>query len=252
MKAAIGSGVLRACTGLALLAALTACNEKDAKGSSEPDRLAQAQVVTEAALRAGLASYGQPQLRAVQSYVQAMPNTVAVCGQVNAKGASGAFVPFVTVVTYSDGTDPVLEQHVALSDVEATRVYVETVSRCREEGGPKPTLRQAAPPLLPPIPANLPQVTQVTATTMMPKGTGRDQAQQAGPAASAAQDASGTLSMRQPGNLRTHPNGGGQVLRVVPAGTSLTIFGTAPGGWYQVGDASPEGWVHGSLVTLRR
>ena len=58
--------------------------------------------------------------------------------------------------------------------------------------------------------------------------------------------------MRQPGNLRMHPNGGGQVLRVVPAGTSLTIFGTAPGGWYQVGDASPEGWVHGSLVTLRR
>ncbi|UPG73328.1 SH3 domain-containing protein [Roseomonas gilardii subsp. gilardii] len=250
MNAAIGSGILRTCTGLLLLAALAACNEKDAKSESAPDRLAQAQAATEAALRAGLASYGQPQIRAVQGYAQAMPNTVAVCGQVNAKGASGAFVPFVTVVTYSEGAEPVLEQHIALSDVEATRVYVETVSRCREEGGPKPTLRQAAPPLLPPIPTNLPQVTQVTTTVVVPQGA-KDQVQQAAPGA-AAQSASGTLSMRQPGNLREHPNGGGQVLRVVPAGTSLTIFGTAPGGWYQVGASSPEGWVHGSLVTLRR
>jgi hypothetical protein len=251
VKTAIGPGIARACAGLALLAALAACNEKDAKDGGGPDRLAQAQAATEAALRAGLASYGQPELRAVQGYAQAMPNTVAVCGQVNAKGASGAFVPFVTVVTYSDGADPVLEQHVALSDVEATRVYVETVSRCREEGGPKPALRQAAPPLLPPVPANLPRVTQVTTTVTVPKGADPDPAQQRAPA-TAGQDASGTLSMRQPGNLRAHPNGGGQVLRVVPAGTSLTIFGTAPGGWYQVGDSSPEGWVHGSLVTLRR
>ena len=131
MKAAIGPGIVRACTGLALLAALAACNEKDAKDGGGPERLTRAQAATEAALRAGLASYGQPELRAVQSYAQAMPNAVAVCGQVNAKGASGAFVPFVTVVTYPDGADPVLEQHVALSDVEATRVYVETVSRCR-------------------------------------------------------------------------------------------------------------------------
>ncbi len=52
--------------------------------------------------------------------------------------------------------------------------------------------------------------------------------------------------MRQDGNLHDLPHG--LTLRVLSAGTVLHVFATAPGGWLQVGDAAPEGWVHDSMV----
>ncbi|CAH2600764.1 protein of unknown function [Rhodovastum atsumiense] len=60
--------------------------------------------------------------------------------------------------------------------------------------------------------------------------------------------ASGSVVLRQPGNLRAGPSGGGEVIRVVPRDTTLRVFGEAPGGWYQVGDAAPWGWIHSSMV----
>jgi hypothetical protein len=39
------------------------------------------------------------------------------------------------------------------------------------------------------------------------------------------------------------------VLRTLPRGLELQLYGRAPGGWLQVGDAEPWGWVHSSLTT---
>jgi hypothetical protein len=39
------------------------------------------------------------------------------------------------------------------------------------------------------------------------------------------------------------------LVRVVRPGTSLTVFGEAPGGWLQVGEADqPIGWIHQSAL----
>ncbi|MDT8275878.1 SH3 domain-containing protein [Roseomonas mucosa] len=60
------------------------------------------------------------------------------------------------------------------------------------------------------------------------------------------------IAMRQSGNLRTQPRNQSQVLRVLPRGTALSVFGESPGGWYQVGSDQPWGWVHGSLTDRPR
>jgi hypothetical protein len=55
-----------------------------------------------------------------------------------------------------------------------------------------------------------------------------------------------SLVARAPANLRSAP--GGTVLRVLPRGQVMRVFGTAPGGWFQVGGTEAWGWVHASLV----
>ena len=67
------------------------------------------------------------------------------------------------------------------------------------------------------------------------------------PPAAAAPTAE-TVQIRSAANVRATPGGGGEVLRVAPQGATLAVFGRAPGGWYQVGDTAPQGWVHGSMV----
>jgi tetratricopeptide (TPR) repeat protein len=61
--------------------------------------------------------------------------------------------------------------------------------------------------------------------------------------------ASGTVVMRQPGNIRIAPQGA--ILRVEPRGKELRVFGEAPGGWLQIGDTEANGWVHSSMVQRR-
>lgn len=52
-------------------------------------------------------------------------------------------------------------------------------------------------------------------------------------------------------NLRAAPGGGGEVIRTVPRGSQLEVFGEAPGGWLQVGQGgAPWGWVHVSVLSL--
>jgi hypothetical protein len=55
-----------------------------------------------------------------------------------------------------------------------------------------------------------------------------------------------TVVARSSANLRTRP--GGTVLGAVRRGEVLRVHGRARGGWIQVGDGEPRGWVHGSLV----
>jgi hypothetical protein len=49
-------------------------------------------------------------------------------------------------------------------------------------------------------------------------------------------------------NIRSMPGGGGAVVRVVPRASVLRVFAEAPGGWLQVGEDQPFGWVHGSVL----
>ena len=49
-------------------------------------------------------------------------------------------------------------------------------------------------------------------------------------------------------NLRAEPSLTAPVLRAMPRGSVLRVFGEAAGGWFQVGEAEAFGWVHESVL----
>jgi len=239
---------------LAGLMALAACGDDRAEKRAEdrPDTAKiAAQKIAEGKLREGART--EVTLRAVQSYAQAAPGVIAVCGQVRFGGGGEPFLPFVTVVYEPGrGAAPKVEHFVALSSTAATRVYIETMSRCHDGGGPDPRHRGIEP--LPPVPSEdaLRQALRPMEAPASPPAAPPPAPQPATAPATppVPQSASGvTVTMRQHGNIRAHPHGGGAVTGVVPQGTVLRVYGTAPGGWYEVGDSTTVlGWVHGSLL----
>lgn len=70
------------------------------------------------------------------------------------------------------------------------------------------------------------------------------------PPAATASPAERTTT-RQTANVRAEPNGNAPVLRVAPAGTTMTVF-ARNGPWVQVGDTQPAGWIHNSLLSPAR
>ncbi|WP_431283568.1 SH3 domain-containing protein [Humitalea sp. 24SJ18S-53] len=237
--------------------ALAGCDmRKDTSAAAErantaaSDRMVQAKTLAETALRVQVRGPSAIEFRGVQAYRQTIAHTVAICGQLNVRGPGQAFVPFVAVVTYpeeaANTANPAgvrIDPMVAMTSSEATRVYVEGLSRCLDNGGPSAT-RRGAPPPLPPIPADLPHATRPApspvaeaAAVLQPVG-----GFQPGPGEQA-------VILRQAGNVRMHPSGGGEVLRVIPRGNTVRVFSTAPGGWLQVGETQPFGWLHSSLVS---
>jgi hypothetical protein len=224
--------------GLALL--LAACNDDmQAKATNNNQHATDVQKLAEQKLKSDMGE--AVALRSVHTYSQTAADTTAVCGQVrtggNAMGA--AYTLFVSIVK----GNTVEEMHVATTGPTASRVFAETLTRCYEGGGP-PTMRQAvAPPVLPALPDRLPEVARADqAPPPLPVS--------ATPAAQAAMGgASGQIQVQRAVNLRSNPNGGGEVLRVLSAGSTAQIFGEAPGGWLQVGEGQPWGWVHGSMVS---
>ena len=68
-----------------------------------------------------------------------------------------------------------------------------------------------------------------------------------GPAATAA-DRLPRVTVRQPANLRTGPDGRANAIRVVPRGETLRVHDRTANGWVRVGDAEPRGWVHTSRL----
>ena len=218
-----------------------------AAGARGNDVVAQVKAAAEERVRAVSREAETLRFRAVEAHRQAIPDTYAVCGQATVSGGA-VFIPFVSVVKTSGGVTEV-EQHIGRSNIEATRVYVELVSRCFDGGGPVQranggTVSSPTPPL----PNGLPILERVGEAPAPAVSAAIPEAAPA-PAAMPSQASGGTLVMRQNGNLRASPGGGGAVLRVARSGAVLNIFGTAPGGWYQVGEGVPEGWVHGSMVT---
>lgn len=243
---------------------LSACDQKAcrpaAPQATSPDAGAHARRVALEKISSGLRAPAAAQFRGVQVYQQADSRVVAICGQVNPAGREDqAFIPFVSVVTYtrrSEAGTPEfdIDQYVANSNSEATRVYIEMTSRCGENGGPRQVGNRVVIPPLPPLPSDLPD--QLLAGR--PAAAGHGPAGQVPPSPApvaagrvepGASPAGGqSVTMRQAGNIRVAPAGGSQLVRVAPKGAVLRVFAQAPGGWLQVGEGEPEGWVHSSLV----
>jgi hypothetical protein len=237
------------------------------RAESQPaGRPAAAMLAAEERLRARLRSEAPLALRAVQAHRQAVPDTLAICGQVNPSGrAEDPFIPFVAVIGFEGDRTARVEFHLGATSAEATRVYYELVDRCFDGGGP-PNLRTVVRPL-PPAPNVTPNVvigepappptlpaqqvvpSQVVPSQVAPQVVAMPPAP--GPqvlSLTPAGPAQGSVVTRQPANLRASPAGGGEVLRTVPRASSLQVFGEAPGGWFQVGEREPWGWIHGSML----
>ncbi|HEY4253431.1 MAG TPA: SH3 domain-containing protein [Roseomonas sp.] len=236
--------------------ATVGCDDKHGQAAAAGfDAPAHARRVAEERILARVARPGAV-LRAMQVYRQAAPQTIAVCGQVNPSGRGDSpYIPFVTVLTYEGdppaaGGEPRFQfaQYLADSSPAATRVYVEMVSRCFEGGGTRDA-RQV--PALPPLPDGLQRQAEdpPPAAAALPSPAPAAPAPGQAPAAMvvASPSSRSSVTTRQHANLRTSPSGG-SVVRVVPPGSSLTVFGEAPGGWYQVGESEPQGWIHGSML----
>ena len=247
----------------------SACDKKPRLVGSSPTiaalgTFAHAHRVALDKISAGLLNPAAVKFRGVQVYDQVDANVIAVCGQVNPNGREDqAFIPFVSVITYTVRPDAGLpefdiEQYVATSTSEATRMYIEMASRCGENGGPRQVGNRKVIPPLSPLPSDL-------ANQLQPDrqpGTGRRPVgqfvlttvvavpgRQVEPLGTPFSGQS--VVMRQAGNIRIASVGGSQLVRVAPRGAVLKVSAQASGGWLQVGEGEPEGWVHSSLVEKR-
>ncbi len=172
--------------------------------------------------------------RGVTAFIQAQPRHFAVCGQVTPFADDpNIFVPFVSLVVTAAPDGPPrdqVDQVIGTTTSDATRVYAAIVASCwAGSGAPAAALRSVAP--TPPLPDAIPD-----------------------PAAPATPDArerpaappTGQVTLKQSATLHADPHGAS--LRTVTRGTSLHVFGQAPGGWVQVGDQAPFGWIHESML----
>jgi len=237
---------------LALIAmGLAACDDPPKNMPGPGSVLASARQAAEAQVRARLRMVGEMQMRAVQAWQQQMSNTIAVCGQINPTGeATDPFIPLVAVVAIKEGRVERTDLVIGMSNSEAGRVFVEMLDRCFEGGGP-PTGRPQAR-ALPPLPLDVSRVQQRAASplnTPAPVVTGSPVPVSPGPASpSIAASPMVTTKAAHPVNIRNQPGAGGAVIRIVPRASTLRVFGEAPGGWLQVGEDQPFGWVHGSML----
>lgn len=224
-----------------------------------PDQSADLRKAAENSVRFLASNPDFVRFRGVQVWPQAVKNQFAVCGQANVFGPnSNTYVLFVVVVTQNDiGDDPArtfkTEARVGSTVTEATKVYVDTLVRCYESGGPQNVMRGTAAPV-PPMPSDMKTVlsgpaSAATGAPAAPAPAAQPQPSAMAPSAPRSTPASGTVVMRQNGNIRIAPQG--ETIRVEPQGKELRVFGEAPGGWLQIGDTEANGWVHNSLVQRR-
>ena len=185
--------------------------------------------------------------RGIAVWPQATQGRIAVCGQTNPFSSDRTiFVPFVSVL--EAGKPAAAERFIGRTTDDADRVYEAITAYCFAGGGPVPSLNSSPQPI-PPLPNNVGRQSTPIPTPPPPSPSAPNApvaASAAIPARATAGASAGTVTMRQDGNLHAAPHGA--TLRVVPAGTALQVFATAPGGWLQVGAAAPEGWVHESMV----
>lgn len=180
------------------------------------------------------------------------------------------------------------ELYVASTPTEASRTYIATVDRCFDGGGRVPSLRSA--PSVPPMPGNMgrvqeeisaaaparvrPELPAVSAPPLSPSPSTPPPSPASvpllqvqcvpAPAPSLASavlpappvpryagelPATGTAVMRRKGNIRGAPHG--KPARVLAKGTIMRVFAEVPGGWLEVGDAAPFGWIDSSFVSRR-
>jgi hypothetical protein len=217
------------------LLALAACREDEtaARSATPEGRQQAARAAAETAIKGRLRAQSLTQ-RGVQVFSQALPNTVAVCGRSSATGgAADPFLPYVAVVSFEGDAPRVQNFVLGATGPEASRVFVEMVDRCFDGGGPATArlMARTFPPL--PVP-----------------GAPQAEAEPAAEVATAPARPTNTItvSSRTGANLRSAARGG-EVIRTLPASSTLEVIGEAPGGWYQVGErGSAMGWVHASVL----
>lgn len=250
---------------LAVVAALfvASCDKEQCEPARQavraPDQWADLRKAAENSVRFSASNPDSVRFRGVQVWPQAIKNQFAVCGQANVfSPSSNTYVLFVAVVTRNDlGDDSTralkAEARVGNTVAEATKVYVDTLVRCYESGGPQNIMRGSAAPV-PPMPSDTNML--ISGPTSAPTGAptalapaGHPQLSATAQAAPTSVHASGSVVMHQNGNIRTAPQG--ETIRVEPQGKELRVFGEAPGGWLQIGDIQANGWVHSSLVQRR-
>lgn len=235
---------------------LTACD--DDAGPPKPvvaaSRQERAQQIAEDKVRARYPGHPGLRLRAIQVYRQQQSGSFAVCGQVNPTGeAVAGYIPWVATIDLR----PLLEASgntlvVGASNTEASRVYIESVDRCFDGGGPNAGRRKSSH-ALPMTPADAELGAGKSRHDTPPSAEDDSQPDPPPPAATPGLGVAALRSVvttaSHPTNLRSQPGGG--VLRTVPRSSRLQVFAEAPGGWLQVGEDQPAGWVHSSMVERR-
>src|SRR3954463_16710717 len=111
--------------------------------ASIPDQLADLRKAAENSIRVSASHPDFVRFRGVRVWPQAIRNQFAVCGQASVFGSGSAtYVLFVAVVTRDDGGQApahkfAVDARVGSTVTEATRIYVDTLARCYEGGGPQ-------------------------------------------------------------------------------------------------------------------
>lgn len=250
--------MLKVATPLLLLSllAVAGCDdasEAEKQAAANQAVMAEARRAAEEQVRNRLRIIGEMNLRAIHVYAQQIPDSYAVCGQINPSGgANDPFVPWVATVAMQDGKAGNASLVIGLSNLEASRVYLEMLDRCFEGGGPR-SGQMSGVGGLPPLPSDT-ALTQQREPTPAPPQPPASASATPPPEPSRAPTpqvrATGTVTTTSahPVNIRNSPAGGGAVVRVVPRASVLRIFNEAPGGWLQVGEEQPIGWLHNSMV----
>jgi len=240
----------RAASVAAILTLLSGCKEQKQGAAPAQGVFDSVRRAAEQNIRAGTPSTAQMTFRGEQVYAQAIPQRYAVCGQADPfPDDSRMFVPFVTIVTIldkaADGAPQYkFEQYVGTSTTEAGRVYLAIVNYCYDKGGPgNGPIRSVMP--MAPLPDGIPDPAAKSAPAAPPPAPPSASAAPARPPVDST-PAGGSVTARQSANLHSDPHG--PTIRTVAAGTVLRVYATASGGWYQVGDTAPWGWIHESML----
>ena len=135
--------------------------------AGSPDQSADLRQAAEDSVRFSAKNPNSVRFRGIQVWPQAVKNQFAVCGQANVFGSSSnTYVLFVVVVTRDDvGLDPShglkVDARVGNTVTEATKVYIDTLARCYESGGPQNIMRGTRAAPVPPMPSDMKTVLQV-------------------------------------------------------------------------------------------
>jgi hypothetical protein len=250
-----GSWAFALIGGLSLLAA---CKEEKA------DKSTSSAASTSLAERVRLAVEGNirdagwmgMRFRGENVWDQALPAHIAVCGQVSPFADNpDLFVPFVSIVSMpvnGGGSAATFqyEHHIGSTTAEASRVYTALVDYCYDKGGPSPGPVHNVM-VTPPLPDNLANPAGKGRLVVLPPAAAATPPPPPAisPTPIAGSPAFGTVIMRQSANLHSDPHG--PSIRVIPQGTALRVFAQAPGGWLEVGDSAPWGWMHESMTDRR-
>jgi hypothetical protein len=199
-----------------------------------------AEVAAVRVLRARLRSPDAAEFRGVRVFPSADGGERAVCGRILAPDLPGGAVEFVARVLLRGGERPGTQPMVILEEgpgvIRATAGAQQRYCRIAPPPGALPA---PAPPAdsAPLLSERLPRESLAGASMPVVASQGGGLAPPLGAAV-----------VRTPANLRAGPGGGAPVLSTLPRGLAVTVFGRAPGGWLQVGDTAPWGWVHASLM----